>query len=94
MSATVSNQDEGTLYANALTAALHAGDYRPVSALACRLYMKQERRRSLEKYIQYAFAEELRRICKGPALEWFLVELYKGSVRNIILQHIIYIVNA
>ena len=80
----------------ALTVALHDGDYRPVSALAHQFYKKSGQRGSIEKFIQQRFGEELRRIV-GPdskhALEYFLVELYKASVRNIIIGHIIHIVH-
>jgi hypothetical protein len=79
-----------------LTAALHDGDYRPVSVLAHQLYKKSGQRGSIEKYLQYKFPEELCRSVDKDSkyvLEYFLVELYKASVRNIIIRHIIHIVH-
>jgi hypothetical protein len=75
-----------------LTAALHDGDYRPVSVLAHQLYKKSGHRGSIEKYLQYKFPEELCRMVSQDSkhvLEYFLVELYKASVRNIIIGHIV-----
>jgi hypothetical protein len=93
---TTSKHEDPSLYINALTTALHNGDYRPVSALAHQLYKKSGQRGSIEKYIQYRFPEELCRIISKDSkhvLEYFLVELYKASVRNIIIGHIIHIVH-
>jgi hypothetical protein len=80
----------------ALTAALHDGDYRPVSVLAHQFYKKSDQRGSIEKFIQYKFAEELCRMISPDSkhiLEYFIVELYKASVRNIIIGHIVRIVH-
>ncbi len=80
----------------ALTAALHDGDYRPVSVLAHQLYKKSGQRGSIEKYLQYKFPEELcRSVDKNSRniLECFLIELYKASVRGVIIGHIIHIVH-
>jgi hypothetical protein len=85
---------------SALTAALHANDYRPIAGLIHAMFLKKGHRGSLEKYITYDFTEYLQRVRDSllketqtnlrSALEYFLVELYKASVRNKIIDQIVY----
>lgn len=85
---------------SALTSALHTGDYRPIAGLIHAMFLKKGHRGSLEKYITYDFADYLQRVRDSlfeetqtnlrNALEYFLVELYKASVRNKIIEHIVY----
>lgn len=83
-----------------LHSALHADDYRPIAGIIHGMYRKKGHRGSLEKYITYDFTEYLQGVRNTlheetqtnlrNALEYFLVELYKASVRNKIIEHIVY----
>lgn len=90
----------------ALHTALHAGDYRPIASIIHGMYRKKGHRGSLEKYITYDFTEYLQVVRNTllhtepvtksvliSALENFIVELYKASVRGQIIGIIINIVN-
>ncbi len=83
-----------------LTAALHDDNYRPIAGLIHGMYQKKGYRGSIEKYIRYDFTHYLQGVRDSlleeeqsklrNALEYFLVELYKASVRNKIIEHIVY----
>jgi hypothetical protein len=83
-----------------LTSALHANDYRPIAGLIHGMYQKKGHRGSLEKYITYDFTHYLQGVRDSlledaqstlhNALEYFIVELYKASVRNKIIEHIVH----
>ena len=83
----------------ALTAALRDGDYRPISAIIHGMFLKKSRRGILEKYITTDFAYYLQGLrgnipCEESkfikTIDYFLVELYKASVRGRIITHIAY----
>jgi len=85
---------------SSLTTALHANDYRPIAGLIHAMFLKKGHRGSLEKYITYDFTEYLQRVRDSlheetqtnlhNTLEYFLIELYKASARNKIIEHIVY----
>lgn len=90
----------------ALSAALHANDYRPIAGMIHDMYRKKGYRGALEKYITYDFTEYLQRlrytllhtkpVTKSvliSALDNFIVELYKASVRGQIITIISALVN-
>ena len=89
-----------TMLHPALTATLHDGNYRPIAGLIHGMYRKKGHRGSLEKYICYDFTDYLQGVRDSlleeaqsnlhNALEYFIVELYKASVRNKIIEHIVH----
>ena len=87
----------------ALTAALCDGEYQPIAAIIHGMFLKKSRRGMLEKYITSDFTYYLQGLRGNiphvehefiKTIDYFLVELYKASVRGKIIGIIVHRVNS